>query len=388
MIELLAKAFIKDHKNYASPTVRGQYGVLCSAVGICLNLLLSLAKFVIGWLAGSMVIIADAVNNLSDAGASIVMTGGFVLAGQQADREHPFGHGRIEYLAGLVVAVLILFAGVETLRSSVAHLLHPAELIFSWLGVGVLLLSIAVKLYMCYYLRRIASRIDSPAMRATATDSLTDSVSTIVALICLLLFRYADINVDAWGGLLVSLLILKAGFDAAREQLDRLLGSPAAPEMVQRIEEIVRSFPEILDIHDLVVHDYGPGRLMASLHAEVDGNGDIYVLHDAVERAADALREQLGCEAVIHMDPIDTTNEELAALKAEVSKLVRCIDPILQLHDFRIVPGPTHTNLIFDVLMPFGFRLKPEQLKAEINAKVQDKHPSFNCIITVDTSYT
>ena len=388
MIELLAKAFIKDYKNYTSPAVRNRYGVLCSAVGIGFNLLLSLAKFVIGLLAGSVVIIADAVNNLSDAGASIVMTGGFMLAGQQADREHPFGHGRIEYLAGLVVAVLILFAGFETLRSAVLHIWHPAELLFSWLGVGVLLLSIAVKLYMYYYLRRIASRIDSPAMRATASDSLTDSISTVVALLCLLLFRFADINVDAYGGLLVSLLILKAGIDAAREQLNRLLGSPAAPEMVQRIEEIVLSYPEILGIHDLVVHDYGPGRLMASLHAEVDGNGDIYALHDAVELAADALLAQLGCEAVIHMDPIDMQNEELAALKEEVAETVRSIDPVLQMHDFRMVPGPTHTNLIFDVLMPFGFRLSAEQLKTEINTQVQAVHPTFNCIITVDTSYT
>ena len=388
MIELLARLFIPDRQNTADPRVRAAYGTLCSVTAIGFNVLLFLAKFLIGRAAGSVSITADAVNNLTDALSAVLLLLGFGLANRKPSPDQPFGHGRIEYVSGLIVAGLIVVTGAELARSGVAKILRPEALEFSWLAAGVLALAIAVKLYMAAFTRRVAHKIDSSAMRATAADYLTDSVSTAVVLACLLLYRFFRWNLDAWGGAAVSLLILKTGVDAARETLSQLLGRKPDPALVARVEEIVSKFPEITGVHDMIIHDYGPGRLYISLHAEVDGSGNVYALHDAMDRAMVALDARLGCESVIHMDPVDTRNARVNALRAETEAVAAELDGALRVHDFREVPGPTHTNLIFDVLAPFGFRLSDDELRRDLSARVKERHPECFCVIKVDRAYT
>ena len=387
MIELLARLCIKDYKNTGDARVRAGYGTLCSVTAIVLNLLLSGAKFVVGTLAGSVAISADALNNFSDAASSLLILLGFRFAGKKPDPDHPFGHGRIEYVVGLVVAALILVAGAEAGRSAVSHILHPEPLEFSWAAVLVLALSIAVKLYMSYFDRRIGRRIESSTLLMAGADARTDTVSTFLTLFCLLLYRFLHWNLDAWAGLFVSLLILKTGYDGAKETLSELLGRKADPALAGQAAEIVRSFPEIVGIHDLIIHDYGPGRLFVTLHAEVDGSGDIYALHDAIDRAEAALDARLGCQAVIHMDPVDTRDAGVAALRADAEAVLRALDPALSLHDFRVVPGPTHTNLIFDVLVPFSCKVPDAELLRAIRAGVREKHGECLCVIRLDRAY-
>ena len=388
MIRLLAKLFIKNSEKTDDPEVRRAYGTLVSITAICFNLLLSAAKFVIGSLAGSVSIAADAVNNLSDAGSSLLMLLGFKFAGKKPEPEHPFGHGRIEYVMGLVVAGIILYAGIDALRNSVERIIRPEALEFSWAAVIVLALSILVKVYMSIFHRDTGKRISSATMIMAGKDALTDTISTALALVCLLLFRFTGLNLDAYAGLIVSFLLLKTGFEGAKETLSQLLGQRPEPELVERVTEIVKSYPEVLDIHDMVIHDYGPGRCHVSLHAEVDGEDDIYKLHEAMDRAMLELDHKLGCTSIIHMDPVDTKNERLALLRDEVAELVRELDPALSMHDFRMIPGPSQTNLVFDILVPYKFRLTDEEVRKSVRHAVHDRHSDCLCVIQIDKSYT
>ena len=387
MIEFLTKRFIKEPDRLHDPVTRAAYGTLVSVVAIIFNILLFGAKFIIGTMAGSVSITADAVNNLTDAGSALLLFVGFKLANTRPAPDRPFGHGRIEYITGLVVSVLIILTGFELGRSSVEKLIHPQPIEFSWLAVTVLALAILVKLYMGAFTRRIAKKIDSSAMEATAADYTTDAVSTGVALLCMLIFRFFGRNLDAVGGIVVALLILRTGIESAKETLLQLLGQKPDAELVARVEELVMSFPEICGLHDLIIHDYGPGRLFISLHAEVDGSGNIYALHDTMDCAMNLLDKELGCESVIHMDPIDLNDAELAAKRGEVTAIVTAIDPALKMHDFRMVPGPTHTNLIFDVLVPFRFSMTDEELRARISDEVKKLYPDHFCVIKVDKAY-
>ena len=386
MVTLLARLLIKDRTDEAR--TRRAYGILCGAVGICLNVLLFAGKFFAGLLSGSIAITADAFNNLSDAGSSFVTLLGFHLAGQKADAGHPFGHGRIEYLSGLVVSVLILLMGVELGKSSVGKILHPEAVDSSPLVVAILCASIVVKLYMFLYNRRLGRKLGSTAMEATALDSLSDSAATSAVLIATLVGYFTDWMIDGWCGLLVTAFILWSGISAAKETLDPLLGTPPTAELVERIRSLVLAHKGIIGIHDLIVHDYGPGRMMISLHAEVSASEDVLELHDEIDNVENELREKLGCEAVIHMDPIVTDDGLTQETRERVAALVRCIDDAINIHDFRMVKGPTHTNVIFDAVVPFGFRLSDEEVAKKIRTAVRALDGNYYAVVRVERSYT
>lgn len=387
MIEFLARVFIRHRDGLSPSALRQAYGQLCGAVGIGLNLLLFAGKLFAGTISGSIAITADAFNNLSDAGSSVVTLLGFRLAGRKPDPEHPFGHGRMEYISGLAVAGLILLMGVELGKSSLKKILSPEEIVSSPLVLAILAVSVAVKLYMFYYNRSIGKKIKSAAMSATATDSLSDAVSTTAVLIATLVGQFTGLNIDGWVGLLVALFILFSAYKAAKETLSPLLGQTPDPEFVDRIEQIVLSYPEVLNIHDLIVHDYGPGRVMISLHAEVSADGDLLQLHDVIDNAEHRLKKELGCMAVIHMDPIITNDAHTDALRMAVAEKVKTIDPRLTIHDFRTVSGPTHTNLIFDVVVPYDVKLTADEVRRRIGALVKELDENYFAVVQVDNSY-
>ena len=387
MVTFLSRWLIADHDQTQDPAVRRKYGVLCGAVGIVINVLLFLGKFFAGTISGSIAITADAFNNLSDAGSSLVTILGFKLAGQKPDPDHPFGHGRMEYLSGLAVAMLILLMGIELLKSSVEKILHPEAIEFSWLSVGILLAAIACKLYMASYNRSVGKKIQSSAMKATATDSLSDSLATTAVLAATLIAHFFHVNIDGWVGLAVACFILYAGYNAARDTVSPLLGQAPDPELVRSIEQAVLAFDPIVSIHDMVVHDYGPGRMMISLHAEVPADGDLVELHDTIDLAEQALKEQFQCDAVIHMDPIVTNDETVLHMRAKMAQLVQIIDPRITIHDFRMVTGPTHTNLIFDAACPFDLHMTDGEVKRQIEQTVDLLDGNYMAVVTVDRIY-
>ncbi len=387
MIELLANWFIPHRENLTDGAVRRAYGQLCGFVGIGLNILLFLGKFFAGTISGSIAITADAFNNLSDAGSSVVTLLGFRLAAQKPDPEHPFGHGRMEYLSGLVVSALILLMGVELAKSSFDKILHPAAVECSAITVVILVVSMLVKLYMSFYNRRIGKKINSAAMVATGIDSLSDTVSTAAVLVAMVVGQFTNLLIDGWVGMVVALFILYSACRAAMETVGPLLGQPPEEEFVKRIEEIVMAGENVCGIHDLVVHDYGPGRVMISLHAEVPCDGDILELHDMIDAVEMELREELNCEAVIHMDPIASSDETTNTLRATVAELVKKVHPKASIHDFRMVMGPTHTNLIFDAVVPFGEKLSNHQMEEEIKALVREMPGNYFAVVRVENSY-
>ena len=386
MISLLARLFIKQSGD--EQAVRKAYGILCGAVGIGFNVLLFIGKFFAGTLAGSIAITADAFNNLSDAGSSFVTLLGFQMAGQKPDSEHPFGHGRIEYLSGLAVSMLILLMGVELAKSSLQKILHPEPVDSSPVVIAILCVSIAVKLYMFSYNRRLGRKLNSSAMEATSMDSLSDSAATLAVLIATLVGHFTGLMIDGWCGILVAAFILWSGFNAAKDTLDPLLGTPPTREFVTQIRDIVMAHKSILGIHDLIVHDYGPGRVMISVHAEVSASENVLELHDEIDNVEKELREKLGCEAVIHMDPIVTDDGVTQETRERVAALVRCIDDSISIHDFRMVAGPTHTNVIFDAVVPFQFRLTDTEVTEKIKTAVRALDGNYFAVVNVERSYT
>ena len=352
MITFLASLFIKDSKNYKKPSVRQAYGVLSGAVGIGLNILLFFGKWLAGTISGSIAITADAFNNLSDAGSSIITLIGFRLSGQEPDPEHPFGHGRMEYISGLLVSVAILVMGLELIWSSIGKLRSPEPIESSALVFGILIASILVKLYMFFYNHSLSKKIESAAMKATSVDSLSDTVATTLVLIATLISKYTGLLLDGWFGILVGLFILYTGGSTLKETIDLLLGQPPKQEFIDEVKEIVLGHSMVHGVHDLIVHDYGPGRVMISLHAEVDVNGDIQDIHEQIDHIEHELQEKLHCSATIHMDPIVTDDKEVLAMKAKVEEMVHFLDESFSMHDFRMVKGSTRTNLIFDVEVP------------------------------------
>lgn len=388
MVTFLSKLFIQNYQDTKQPAVRQAYGVLCGAVGIFFNLCLFAGKAAAGLLSNSIAITADAFNNLSDAGSSIITLIGFKMSGQEPDPGHPFGHGRIEYLAGLIVSGIILLMAAELIKSSVDKILHPEELTFNPVVIGILIASILVKLYMHLYNKSIAGKIDSAAMMATATDSLSDTIATTAVLIATLVDHFSGLHIDGWCGILVGLFICYAGISAAKDTIDPLLGQPPEKEFVERIEEIVLSHSEVLGLHDLIVHNYGPGRVMISLHAEVSASGDILLLHDTIDNIERQLQKELQCSAVIHMDPVVTDDEETSQLKEIMTAVVQEMSPILRLHDFRLVKGPTHTNIIFDVLVPYHFKMSDDQIRSFIATRAKAIDPAYYTVINIDKDYT
>lgn len=382
MITLLSRIFIKDRDNVTSPAVRKAYGMLCSVVGILLNVLLFAGKYIAGTLAGSIAVTADAFNNLSDAGSSVITLLGFRLASKKPDPDHPFGHGRIEYLSGLAVSVIIIVVGVQLGLESIDKIRSPEPVDASLLPMLILVASICVKGYMFLYNSRVGKKINSPGMRATSMDSLSDSVATLVVLISMLIARFTGVNIDGWSGAAVALFIIYSGFNAAKDTISPLLGGAPDPELVKKIVDIVMSHPEVLNVHDLVVHDYGPGRVMVSLHAEVPGDKNVYALHDAIDNAEYELQKELGCTAVIHMDPVSTDDTKTGRMRDELKEAVDGLGCGITIHDFRIVDGPTHTNVIFDAVLPNDSPLTEDEAKSALETLVtslwQNTHPKVH----------
>lgn len=384
MITILSKIFIK---NVEDEKGRKAYGTLCSIVGILLNVLLFVGKYIAGVLSGSVAITADAFNNLSDAGSSFITLVGFLFAGKKPDLDHPFGHGRFEYISGFVVSIAILFMGFELIKSSITKMIHPEPVDTSTLTMLILIVSILVKIYMAIYNRNVGKKIHSAAMSATAKDSLSDSLATAFVLIAMLVMKHAQINIDGICGVLVSLFIFYAGISAAKETLDPLLGLPPEQEFVEKIQQIVMAHDMIVGIHDVVVHDYGPGRRMISLHAEVPGDHNIFEIHDLIDRIEKELNETLQCESVIHMDPIETDNEEVAKMKDIIAREIKQIDQQITIHDFRMVTGDTHTNLIFDAVVPFATKLSVKDVKMSIEEMVEGLEGNYYAVVHIDQSY-
>jgi len=387
MIILLGKLFLKN-KDKFSPAGRRAWGVLCSIVGICLNVLLFAGKLIAGVLAGSVAITADAFNNLSDAGSSLITLIGFRFSGRRPDPEHPFGHGRFEYISGLLVSIIIVVVGIELMTSSIGKIINPEPIGDKWvLSACILGASVLIKLYMFYYNLRVGKEINSSGMKATSMDSLSDCVATSVVLLSLFIGAHFDIMIDGYCGVLVSLFVIYAGFKSAMETIKPLLGTPPEKEFVEAVESTVLSHPIVFGVHDLIVHDYGPGRQILSLHAEVDGKGNIYELHDEIDLIEQELAEVYGCLAVIHMDPIETDNEVTNEYRMSVAKIVKSIHKDATIHDFRMVPGTTHTNLIFDAVIPFEVRTDDKKLKKDISKLVSENLKNCNAVVQIDRPF-
>lgn len=387
MITLLSSLLIKDNDHVESPQVRKAYGVLCGAVGIFLNICLFAGKFFAGIISNSIAITADALNNLSDAGSSLITLIGFQMAGQKPDVDHPFGHGRIEYISGLLVSVAIILMGFELVKSSIEKIFHPEATSFDPIVIAILIVSICVKIYMAIYNTAVGKKIESAAMKATATDSFSDSLATLVVLISTLICKFTSFNIDGYCGVAVGLFILYAGYNAAKDTVSPLLGQPPKKEFIDRIETLVTAHPEVLGIHDLIVHDYGPGRVMVSLHAEVDSAGNIMEIHDLIDNIEKELSGECHCEAVIHMDPVLLNDPLTDSLHIQVEEILHKLDETLKLHDFRVVPGPTHTNIIFDILLPFDYKMSDDEVVHYLQKEIHALDESYYAVIQVDKAY-
>lgn len=387
MTDLLARIFVKDRKNTTDPVVRSAYGMLGSITGILLNLVLFASKFIIGMLCGSVAISADAINNLSDAGSQIVSLISFRIAAKPADSEHPFGHARIEYVSSMIISFLILFIGFETLRESISKIITPEPPEKSYAAIIVLVLSIGIKLWLGFFNRKIGNRIDSSVMNAASADCFSDCLSTgaiLIATLIAILFPSLNLNLDAYMGVIVAILILVAGARILNETKNSILGEAPADEVVKTINDLVAEYPDALGMHDLTVHNYGPGHTIATFHVEVDGSRDIFVIHDMVDLIEQRLRREHKILATVHMDPIETNNEEISRLRDLVAAAVKNIDARILIHDFRFVPGETHTNLIFDVAVPFDIKKTEDQIRCEVSTEISKIDPSYFAVVTVD----
>ena len=387
MTETLVRLFVKNSRDTTDPAVRTAYGNLASWVGIFCNLLLCAGKFLAGTLSGSISIAADAVNNLSDASSSVVSLIGFKLGVRPADDEHPYGHARFEYLAGLAVAVMVLVIGVELLKSSVDKILHPAAVTFSWVAMAVLAASIAVKLWMSLFNRTLGKRINSGSLIATAADSRNDVLTTSAVLVASLISHFANVELDGWMGAAVALFILYSGVGLIKDTIDPLLGLAPDPELVQYIHDKIMSYPGVLGTHDLMVHDYGPGRQFASVHVELAAEDDVMASHELIDDIERDFLKNDRLPVVIHFDPIVTSDAQVGDMRRWLAGAVKTIDPSLSIHDLRMVPGVNHTNVIFDCVTPPDFAMGSARLKDAIARLVREKDPSYRCVITVETSF-
>lgn len=387
MISLLAKLFIKDSKNYSNPDVRSKYGILCGAVGIFLNILLFALKLFVGTISGSVAVTADAVNNISDAGSSVVTMIGFRLAGKKPDPNHPFGHGRIEYISGLIVAMFIFVMGFELLTGSISAILEPTSTELSLVGLVILVVSVLIKFYMFLYNRSTGKKIGSAAMSATAADSISDVAATSAVIASLVISHFTGWLIDGFVGLAVAFFILLSGYRAAKETIAPLLGLRPEKELVDTLEALVLSHEPITGVHDLILHDYGPGRRFLSLHAEVPMEEDILIVHDVIDNIEIEIFEKFGIETVIHTDPIDTRDERVNQIKAEVKNLLDGLGDGMKAHDFRLVPGKTHTNIVFDIAVPADEKIDIDALKLAVSAAVSALNPSYRCVIRIDRDY-
>ena len=388
MTEWLIHRFIPDYEQTEDPKVRQRYGTLSSLTGIACNLVLFVVKLVMGMLSNSIAITSDAFNNLSDSASCIVTLFGYKLAAKPADKDHPFGHGRMEYLTSLVLAAVILFVGFELLSGSVDKIIHPQPVHFSLAVLLSLLASIGLKLWMCGFNRKLGNRIQSGVMLATAQDSLNDVAATFATVISLLLSLVTDLPVDGVMGIIVSLFVFVCGYGIIKDTVNQLLGQPADPQLVRNIRQVMLSRPQILGIHDMIIHIYGPGNLIGSAHAEVSSSGDLLQIHDTIDEIEKQIYEQLHVMMTIHMDPIETDSPQVAEGRQLITRILGQIDPSLTFHDFRIVSGPTHTNLIFDVVVPFDCPLSFDQIRRQVEEQLAAQPETWYAVITFDRDYT
>ena len=386
MTSLLIKWFIKDG-DISNPKTREKYGELSSFTGIACNIVLFAVKFLMGTISGSIAVTSDAFNNLSDSLSCIVTLASYKLAAKPADKDHPFGHGRIEYLSSLFIAVLIIMVGFEFLKTSFDKVLHPTSITFSWVVVASLVVSVFIKIWLYSFNKKLGTLTKSSAMLATATDSISDALTTAVTAGSFLLSLVIDIPVDGFIGLFVSFLIMKAGYGIMKDTVDTLIGKPADDETVKAMMDIIYSYDIVLGVHDVIVHNYGPGNVMASLHVEVDSKCNILEAHDQIDRIEAELAHRLHIMTTIHMDPIETDNEVLNELREFVVKTLLEIDERITMHDFRMVLGETHTNVIFDVVLPYDIANRRGAIKSIIDEKINSVYPNHFTVITFDTDF-
>lgn len=385
---LLIKLFVKNSKNSNLPVVRTRYGLLSGVVGIVVNILLCGVKFVVGSVTNSIAISVDAVNNLSDAGSSIVSLLGFKFAGKPADEEHPFGHGRIEYLSALIVSFIILLMGFEAAKTSIVKILNPEDVRFSVLSASVLAVTMAVKLWLAFFYKNIDKRIDSPAVKALVVDSLSDIAATGATLTVLIVSLFSTVHIDGYIGLIVAVFIFSSGIGIIKSTIGPLLGEPPEEAFVKKIEKKILSYEGVIGIHDLLLHNYGPGRTFGSVHVEVPANVDVMKSHDTVDKIEHDIKDEFGIDVVIHMDPLVVDDVHIDLLHALVLDLVLGIDEQLSIHDFRLVEGLTHTNLIFDVVAPYKYPVKNSVLAREIRTRLSKLNSSYYAVVTVEQSFT
>lgn len=388
MTEFLLSRFVKGYPEVNDPQVRARCGNLAGLVGICCNLLLSAGKFLAGLLTGSVAISADAVNNLSDASSSIITLLGFRLAARPADDEHPYGHGRTEYLSGLAVSVMILLIGAELAKTSIQKILSPEPITTGMVSILILAASILVKFWMAAFNRHVGRLIRSSTLEATAADSRNDVISTGAVLIATLLQMQFGWNLDGYMGLAVAAFILWSGWGLVKDSIAPLLGQTPDPELVRHIADVTLSYPGVLGIHDMIVHDYGPGRQFASLHAEMAASADVLESHDTIDRIEKYFLEQEGLHVVIHYDPIVTDDSETGEAREFFAAEAKKLDPRLSIHDLRMVPGTTHTNVIFDLVLPRELDSRAPELKHALQEAAQRKNPLWLCVITAENSFT
>ncbi|MGN0617997.1 MAG: cation diffusion facilitator family transporter [Ruminiclostridium sp.] len=384
MIKLLSKIFIKNYTDYGNPAVRNQYGVLTGIMGIILNLLLFAGKFLAGILTASIAVTADAFNNLSDAGTSIITMVGFKIAGMPADDEHPFGHGRVEYVAGLLVSIVIIIMSFELGKGSVEKIFSPEEITFSALSLGILIASVLVKLYICLYNRKIGKLINSATMKATAMDSLSDCISTVSVIIGLVVFLIWNVNIDGYVGLLVAVFIFKTGLGAVKESLTPLLGEKADEEYIMDIKKSILSYENIVGVHDLIVHNYGVGENVISLHAEVPATMGFMEAHEMIDMVENDLKKKYASCVTIHMDPVEADTEQSLKYKLLVNRAITSVNENITMHDFRMTDGVKCRNLIFDIEVPFKLKQSDSEIVQLITAKIKEQDENLNAVISVD----
>ena len=387
MFEIICKSFIRNYENTEDPDVRERYGSVFSLFSVFCNILMVLMKLIISFISNSISIRADALNNLSDVGSNLATLFGFKLANKHPDADHPYGHGRMEYVAGLIVSFLILLVAFEAIKEAVLKIIDPQGLYFTYATVAVLIISILIKLLMASMNKKASEAINSETLKAAAQDSLNDSIMTLATLLSLLFYRFSGINIDAYVGLAVSLFVLKAGIEIFRDVLDTILGKAPDPQLIREIEKDIMKNKAVLGIHDLILHDYGPSHRFMSLHAEVDADVPVMDTHDMIDNIENEILEKYHILTSIHMDPIDTHDELVKTLREEVRGKVKEIDSSYNIHDFRLVRGNTHSNLVFDVLIPADDQISDEELKKQIDEKVKQLDQTYRCVIKIDHSF-
>lgn len=388
MTKLLVRLFVRDYKNTADAAVRGRYGVLSGCVGIALNMILAAAKFIIGgFVAHSIAISADAINNFSDAASSLLTIIGFKIAGKKPDGEHPFGHGRFEHITALIVGMLVELMGFELIRSSIDKIRNPEPVVFSAAAAVVLVISIFGKIWLAVFNRYLGKQINSPAMSAVVTDSISDSTATAVALVCLIASNFTGANIDGWAGIIVAAFILYSGFGILRDTVGTLLGTPPDDELVNNVVEYILSCEGVMGVHDLVMHSYGASSIFGTIHAEFSADSDMVQTHDIIDTIENEVYKRFNVHMVIHLDPLVFDDERVNELRELTASVVTGIDEAFSFHDFRVVDGPTHTNLIFDMVIPHGCRADAGELKKEIESRIKQIDERYFAVTTVEYSY-